>query len=257
MKKNKILLRFDDICSTMNWKQWNKAKATMDEVGITALLGVIPDNQDPDLMIDEPKIDFWDYIKQLQKQGYTIAMHGYQHLFDINAKGLITFKKHSEFAGHSFDEQFRRIKEGKKILEGHGIKTDIFFAPAHSYDDNTLKALAANGFKYISDGMSCKAYKRHGIICLPARSGGVPRIRETGNFTVILHAHEWEYKGKQKSWDSFERICKLYVTNIVSFDEYRKQKKGNIYVQRMYELLYMFFAKVILPILGKLMRLFK
>ena len=54
MKKLKILLRFDDICPTMNWEQWDRAKQLMNEKGVTALLGVIPDCQDPDLNIEWP-----------------------------------------------------------------------------------------------------------------------------------------------------------------------------------------------------------
>ena len=183
MEKNKILLRFDDICPTMNWEQWDRAKQLMDEKGVIALLGVIPDCQDPDLNIDKPREDFWDYIKELQRQGFTIAMHGYHHVFDIQASGIVTPKKHSEFAGHPYEIQYEKIKKGKAILKEHGIETVVFFAPAHSYDDNTLKALAANGFKYISDVMSSKPYKRNGIICIPSRSGGIPKIKDNGYYT--------------------------------------------------------------------------
>ena len=36
----------------MNWEQWGKAKQLLEEKGLVALLGVVPDCQDPDLMID-------------------------------------------------------------------------------------------------------------------------------------------------------------------------------------------------------------
>ena len=105
------------------------------------MLGVIPDNHDPDLLIDEPRKDFGEYIRNLQNEGYKIAMHGYQHVFDVNANGIVTRKcayNHSEFAGHPYNVQYQKIREGKTILESHGIHTDVFFAPAHAYDDNTL-----------------------------------------------------------------------------------------------------------------------
>ena len=43
-------------------------------------------------------------------------MHGYQHVFDIRAKGIISHKKHSEFAGHPYVVQSERIKKGKDIF---------------------------------------------------------------------------------------------------------------------------------------------
>lgn len=234
-----ILLRFDDICPTMNWEQWSKAKKLMDNAGVTALLGIIPDCKDPDLQIDTPKEDFWEYIKELQTQGYTIAMHGYQHVFDIQASGIVTPKKHSEFAGHPYEVQYDKIKKGKGILLRHGIKTDVFFAPAHSYDDNTLKALAANGFKYISDGKSCRPYKRHGVICIPAHSGGIPNINENskGYFTAVLHAHEWIRGDKKQAWEKLKRICTYDSCNIVGFNEYINRKVGLSFLQKGLEII--------------------
>lgn len=242
---HKLLLRFDDICPTMNWGQWHHAKDLLDNIGATALLGVIPDNRDQDLMIDEPREDFWAYIRQLQQQGYTIAMHGYQHVFDMQASGLSTPKKHSEFAGHTYEEQYRRIKEGKRILSEHGIDTDVFFAPAHSYDDHTLKALAANGFHYISDGRCFKPYKRHGIICLPIQSGGIPKIKnDNGYYTAILHAHEWERPGGQLVRERFEKLLADNSGCIVSFDTYKSQSCGLAFIEHAIELTYVFLSFV-------------
>lgn len=244
-EKNKILIRFDDICPSMNWEQWGKAKDLLDSHGVKALLGVIPDNHDPDLKIEEPKEDFWKYIKSLKDQGFSIAMHGYQHVFDIRASGLSTSKKHSEFAGHSFEEQNRRILEGKRILAEHGIDTDIFFAPAHSYDDNTLKALARNGFRYISDGKSCKPYKRHGITCFPERSGGFPKIKNDGGYyTIVLHAHEWVRPGGDLIFRRLNDICSDPLCEIVDFENYKSQSCGTPICQRLYEWGYVNLARI-------------
>lgn len=248
----KILLRFDDICPTMNWEEWNKAKRLMDEAGVKALLGAIPDCKDPDLMIDNPKEDFWGYVKDLQEQGFTIAMHGYQHVFDIRAKGITTQIKHSEFAGHSYEVQYEKIKSGKQILNEHGIETDIFFAPAHSYDDNTLKALSANGFKYLSDGKSCKPYKRNGIICIPVRFGGVPRLQRNGRYTVVLHAHEWINEKNVGEWNQFKKICQNNTDEIMTFEKYKELSLGNTFLQRISERAYLFFERRICPSLSKI-----
>lgn len=252
MSKRKILLRFDDICPTMNWEQWDKAKRMMDKAGVTALLGVVPDCTDPDLMIDAPRADFWEYIKELQNQGYTFAMHGYHHQFEIKADGLVTKNKISEFAGLPYEKQLEKIQKGKGFLISYGIVTDVFFAPAHSYDDNTLRALAACGFKYVSDGLSSKPYMRQGVKLLPCRSGGIPRMeKKSGFITAVMHAHEWLREEKQGEFLRFEGLLSDHRDEIVSFDEFCHWKSGNALVQRMVEKGYMFLRDQVVPRIRK------
>ena len=86
----KIAVRMDDIAPGMDWKKFNDFKELLDEYGIKPLIGVVPDNQDDNLERREenrgngadwiPK-DFWGYIRQLQEQGWVVAMHGYQHIY--------------------------------------------------------------------------------------------------------------------------------------------------------------------------------
>jgi predicted deacetylase len=254
MTQRIILLRFDDICPTMNWEQWEKAKVLMDSVGVKALLGVIPNNCDPDLLIDEPRKDFWEYIKTLQSEGFTIAMHGYKHVFDIRAKGIVTPVKHSEFAGHPYEIQYEKIRKGKEELFLHGIETDIFFAPAHSYDDNTLKALVANGFKYLSDGKSPKPYNRNGIICLPEPTGGIPNMKKKGFYTAVLHAHEWAYEGKKTSWERFVEVCKKHSGEIVQFEQFQNWSVGNPFIQQSIENINVLMDNTIKPGIIRIIR---
>ncbi len=237
----KILLRFDDICPTMNWEQWNRAKNLLDEKGKVALLGVVPDCQDTDLFIDEPRPDFWDYIKALHGQGYTIAMHGYKHVFECG---------HSEFAGLPYEKQLEKIQKGKAVLEEHGIETDVFFAPAHNYDDNTLRALSACGFKYMSDGLSRKPYSRFGVTLLPCRSGGIPRISKNSGFiTAVVHAHEWVRNDKKQDWFSFNDVVNNHTDEIVSFSEFIKWGKGLAYTQQCDAHIYSFYIHHVKPVL--------
>lgn len=250
----KILLRFDDICQTMDWEQWNKAKELMDKEGVVALLGVIPDCKDPELMINEPREDYWFYLRELQNQGYKIAMHGYNHSFVIKADGLITKNKISEFAGLPFDTQLQKIKEGKDILNSHGIFTDVFFAPAHSYDYNTLRALSCCGFKYVSDGLSCKPYYVYGIELLPCKSGGIPRIsKKYGYVTAVVHAHEWVKNDKKDDWVKFVKLIQEHSSEIVSFDDYIKRTKGLWLVQRFNEILCLYVNLYLKPVIKRIM----
>ena len=255
--RKKVLLRFDDICPTMNWAEWNKAKTILDKNNIKALLGVIPDCRDKELMIDNPRTDFWEYIRELEREGFTIAMHGYQHLIEVDKRGVICKKVKSEFAGLPYDVQLKKIQKGREILEGHGLYPDIFFAPAHSYDDNTIKALGACGFRYMSDGMSLKPYECHGVICIPARSGGIPkRTFMESYYTAIIHAHEWVLEDKKENWDRYVQLCQMHnrSVEIVPFSLYKQRQTGSFYIQKIDEKVFKIWAKKIKPILACLVK---
>lgn len=240
MSTRKILIRFDDICPTMNWAQWEKAKKMLDDKGVTALLGVVPDCKDPELQIDEARPDFWEYIKDLRKQGFAIAMHGYNHQFELKADGLVTRNKISEFAGLPYAKQLEKVRKGKEIFNSHGIEVDTFFAPAHSYDDNTLKALAECGFKYVSDGLSSRPYMRQGIKLLPCRSGGIPRMeKKKGFITAVVHAHEWVKEEKKGEMIKYNDLLNNYTSEIVTYEVYSKWREGIALLQRLSEKAYM------------------
>lgn len=42
-RRRAILVRFDDICPTMNWEQWNRAVTVLERYNVKPLIGVIPD----------------------------------------------------------------------------------------------------------------------------------------------------------------------------------------------------------------------
>lgn len=254
-KKQNILLRFDDICPTMNWKQWDIALSLIDAIGVKALLGVIPDCQDPDLKIDMQRCDFWSYIKELQSQGHTIAMHGYKHVFNSDSHGILNRRMNSEFAGLPLDIQKQMIIKGKEILEKHGIYTDVFFAPAHSYDENTVKALSECGFNYVSDGKSRKSYVWHGIKFLPCRNGGAVKVGRSGWYTSIYHTHEWTKNEKKQAYENLKNLTSNYSHLIVSFDEYKKQPEGLSFIQIPIERLFVFWQSRIRPVCVRIFRI--
>ena len=253
----KILVRFDDICPTMDFSQFEKAVCLMDSYGVKPLIGIIPDNCDSDLFIEKKHNDFWNYIKKLQRKGYAIAMHGYKHVFDTNERGLINSTFKSEFAGHSLEEQIIKIQKGKAILEGHGIYTDIFFAPAHSYNDDTIKALKVCGFKYMSDSKSSLPYVRHGIKLLPIKPYNIFRFIPLVCTTAVFHAHEWSWKEKSKDFDVFTNLLKNYSANIVTFEDFSKIPNGLNIMQRIEEFLFVIYERHIHGILSKFYHFFK
>ena len=46
------LIRFDDICPTMNWVIWTEIDEILTTEGIKPILAVIPDNRNPVLFIE-------------------------------------------------------------------------------------------------------------------------------------------------------------------------------------------------------------
>ena len=56
--KPKILIRFDDIAENMNWKMFDKVEILLNEKNIKPVLGVIPNNKDPDLLKYPKKDNF-------------------------------------------------------------------------------------------------------------------------------------------------------------------------------------------------------
>lgn len=242
-----ILIRFDDICPTMNWEQWDRAEAVLRQYGVKPLLGVIPDCTDPELQIDPPRDDFWQWVQGRKAEGWAIAMHGVNHRYQTNGKSLISRGHHSEFAGLPYEKQVEMIRRGKEILAEHGLTTDIFFAPSHSYDENTLKALAANGFRYNSDGRSQKSYIWHGIKCLPSGSGSSLRSGGAEYQTAVLHAHEWVRSDKASGYDSLVRLCQGQMGEIVDFERFKQQPVGWLPMQRGMERGMVFYNRHLQP----------
>ncbi|HET8715597.1 MAG TPA: DUF2334 domain-containing protein, partial [Holophagaceae bacterium] len=99
MADARYILRFDDICPTMNWEVWEAIEALLDRHGVKPILAVVPDNQDPKLQVDAPRADFWDRVRGWQAKGYTIALHGYQHRYINRNAGIMGLTHQSEFAG--------------------------------------------------------------------------------------------------------------------------------------------------------------
>jgi len=142
----KFVIRLDDICPTMDHAKFARARAIFDEAGVKPLMGIVPDNQDPDLQIDAPDPAFWKTMRDLKAQGWGISQHGYQHRIHTSDRGLLDISPRSEFAGRALADQTDDLAKGQQILADAGLATDIFMAPFHSYDRTTLTALKSLGF---------------------------------------------------------------------------------------------------------------
>jgi predicted deacetylase len=190
-----ITIRLDDVTPGMDRGKFIKFKKLLDDAGVKPLIGVVPDNRDSmlniDCMLDIDSVEatFWDEVKSLRNDGWTIAMHGLHHVYSTRSGGLFPLNHLSEFAGRHYEDQARDIAEGRRILEEvHGISTDIFMAPAHSYDRNTLRALRQNKFSRITDGFGTDPYEYEEMTFYPIsenRSSCLDKL--SGWTTFVIH----------------------------------------------------------------------
>ncbi len=213
----RIAIRMDDITPDMDWDKFGRFKAVLDEGGIRPLIGVVPKTQDKKLHICEDREDFWEWLGGLQRDGWHIAMHGLNHVYRTDRGGLFPLNRQSEFAGLSFEEQLSMLQEGRRLLREKGIETDIFMAPSHSYDRNTLRALKAAGFRAVTDGFGRAPYIRgkEGLVFYPVsfRKEADLNSSRDGITTFVVHANTMSDK-------EFEWYRKLVESGrAVSYDE--------------------------------------
>lgn len=213
----KIAIRLDDITPDMDWAKFLRFKELCDLYQVKPLIGVVPENKDSMLCVDEKREDFWEYLLQLKNEGWMIAQHGCTHIYSTKKKGCFPLNALSEFAGRPFEEQLTCLKCGKQILEGHGIFTDIFMAPAHSYDQNTLKALKEAGFTKITDGFGDAPYVWQGMTFYPISFKQSSSLkRKKGYTTFVLHVNTMN----DSDFKRYETIFAEQKENLISYQQY-------------------------------------
>ena len=192
MDESTFLVRFDDICPTMNWSTWLKIDELLEKLGIKPIIAVIPNNRDQKFYIERGKEHFWDYIKEKQKRGWIIGIHGYQHLCITRSPGIMKVNSCSEFAGLSEEEQERKIAKALEIFKTNNIKPDLFIAPFHSFDYTTLHVLRKYSINVISDGFFLYPCLRYDVLWLPQQLWHFPKVAPPlGVWTILFHHNFW------------------------------------------------------------------
>jgi predicted deacetylase len=209
----RFLLRFDDMCPTINWEVWQKLENIMIEEDVRPILSVIPDNQDQALHEGEPNERFWDRVRSWQARGWTIGLHGYQHRYVSKDSGIIGLNKYSEFAGLPLDEQRAKLQKALEIFTREGVRPDVWVAPAHSFDANTIEALVGLGVHQISDGLSLYPHRdSQGVFWVPQQLWRF-RTAPFGVWTVCIHSKDELYT----NFEHFRQCIREYRQFITSF----------------------------------------
>ena len=216
MKLNsaRYLIRFDDICPTMNWEVWDKIETILERYNINPILAVVPLNKDPDLVAMPARDDFWEQVRRWQARGWCIAMHGYDHCYITDDAGLVGINTRSEFAGLSRELQCKKIEAGIEIFRKNNVNIDMWVAPAHSFDKLTVDLLTSFGIKYISDGFYFRTVSYLGAIWVPQQ---LWRLRSIpfGLWTSCYHINSYS----SNDIDGFDRQLCNYKDKIISFSD--------------------------------------
>ncbi len=212
------IVRFDDICPSMNWTNWDRIETILTLHDVRPILAVVPDNLDPKLSVDTPRADFWERVRNWQAQGWTIALHGYQHLYVTNDPGLVGINSYSEFAGLPYVIQREKIERGLSILVREGIRADAWIAPAHSFDATTVRVLVECGVKVISDGFFWRPVSRMGAVWIPQQFWHF-RPMPFGLWTVCFHHNNMS----ERDIGKLESDISKYRNAIVALDTITKK----------------------------------
>lgn len=187
---NKYLIRLDDACPTMDAAKWQRMEDILDSYGVRPMVGVIPNNNDSKQKIDTEDPNFWSKVNKWSNKMWVIALHGYDHCYisEEGLKGLNPLWARSEFAGVPLEKQKEKIREGMKIFRSQGIDPKYFFAPSHTYDQNTLVALKEeSNIRIISDTIATKPYKDRDFTIIPQLGGHCSEMKISGIWTFCLH----------------------------------------------------------------------
>jgi predicted deacetylase len=211
----RYLLRLDDACPTMDSGQWQRFEDLFDRYQVKPLVAVIPENRDPKMEIDSPDPNFWQTVDRWIGKGWRIALHGYDHVYVTKESGLVPHNKKSEFAGLPYEVQQQKIRRGYEILRDHGVTPEIWVAPSHTFDDNTLIALKEETeIRIISDGLARTPFLWKGFAWIPQQLWR-GRFVGSGLWTICLHPNttsEAEFK-------RLEGFLAQRSTDVVSWSE--------------------------------------
>ena len=224
-EKPKYLIRLDDSCETQDQAKWNRIEKLFDKLNIKPIVAVIPDNCDNSLKKNSFNDNYWKLVESWENKGWTIALHGYQHLLNKTNKGnlIFPFYERSEFGGLDLNIQRQKIKKAFQIMNSHKVHPKVWIAPAHTFDKQTIIALKKETeIKIISDGTSIFPFKKGNMIFIPQQLWK-PKKRVTGIWTICLHPNninEAEFKDLEKKLSE-----EFFLNNFIDLDYALKKIK--------------------------------
>lgn len=221
----KFILRLDDACEKRDIEKWDRIEALLDKYNIKPLVGIIPHCEDS--MMEKYRIDdlFWDRVIKWTQKGWCIALHGYNHVYTSEDGGLNPINRRTEFAGVKLSVQKQKIKDGVRVLKQHNINPEVFFAPSHTFDRNTLRALKEESdIRVISDTIANDVYKMNDFTFVPQQSGGVRNLP----FKVVTFCYHPNVM-KEEDYHTLESFLNRYKGYFIPFPVEQTERKINVF----------------------------
>ena len=212
-----FLFRLDDIAENMNWDMMEQTTNLFDKFEVKPVLGIIPNNKDPELLAYPKKnINFWEQARAWKKKGWEIAMHGNNHIYDKSCSktDYLSLGGNSEFCSHTYEKQLEKIKSGLYKFKSEDLDIRVFFAPNHTFDDNTLMALKECGITEIIDGYGLMPYEENGIKFIPQLFYKMI-VFPFGIQTFQIHLNYF----KHDDFDNFKKFIELNSQKIITYDQ--------------------------------------
>lgn len=212
---SRYIIRLDDACEKRDIEKWDRMESLLDKYGIKPLVGVIPHCEDAQMKAYPYDDLFWKRVHVWEKKGWSIAMHGYNHVYATTCGGINPVNHKSEFAGEPYEVQAEKIKKGVEIFREHQMEPEIFFAPSHTFDENTLLALKNESrIRVISDTVANDVYQKDGFTFVPQQSGSVRKL-PLRTVTFCYHPNVME----DDSYRGLDEFLSKYRGKFVNFDE--------------------------------------
>lgn len=213
----KYLIRLDDACPYMDRKKWQRMEDLLEKYNIKPLVGIIPANADSQTMMESEDGLFWDKAHLWEHKGWSVALHGYDHICisEGGLNGINPMWCRSEFAGLPLERQCEKIRMGYTVMKEHGFEPLFFFAPSHTFDENTILALRQEtNIRKISDTIGRYPYRKDDFIYIPQIAGHCVEMPISGIYTFCFHPNTMN----DNSFLSLETFLKNHKHQFESFD---------------------------------------
>lgn len=236
-----FLVRIDDVSENMNWEMMDRCEKLLDQYNIKPLLGVIPFNKDKELLKFTKKDNFWQKVLEWQNKGWEISMHGFEHKYSINTKkkDYFSYGGMSEFFSLPYEIQKKKIVDGLNLFKTKKVNIKSFFAPNHTYDTNTFKALRESGIETVIDGYGLIPYSKYGLKFIPQLFYKLTFL-PFGIQSSQIHLNDWSDTDFYKFKDFIEKN----KNSILDYDGVI-QKVNSVPLTNFINLIVEFFLKIL------------
>ena len=208
----KYILRFDDITPEfLSTKEWSKMSDFLNKYKLKAILGVIPYSQDESLKIIGDYKKGIKVLKELYLDGHLIAIHGCHHILTSNiGSPLVPINNFGEFSGKSSLEQKSLLKKSYDWFISQDIIPEVWMAPAHSFDEITIKCLKDLKINIISDGLFLGPRIRNDMLWIPQQIWKFKKF-PFGCWTICIHLLDIDNNSLENLKSSIEKNISIFI----------------------------------------------